>query len=53
MNSFYCSSPICDGIKNSLIDNDEDLLKDKKEIAHTILNIDIRADWYNNIVNIN
>ena len=53
MDYFDCSSPICNEIENDTANNDEDFLKAKKEITHTILNIDLGAYWFHNTVNLN
>ena len=51
--SFDCNSRICDEIVNVLAEDDEDLSKATKEINHTFFNIDLKANWFMNIVNLN
>ena len=53
MDSFDCNSRICDEIENVLVEDDEDLSKATKEITHTFLNIDLKANWFMNTVNLN
>ena len=53
MDSFDCDSRICDEIENILAKDDEDLSKATKEITHTFLNIDLKANWFIDTVNLN
>ena len=44
---------MCDEIENVLAEDDEDLSKATKGITHTFLNIDPKANWFMNTVNLN
>ena len=53
MDYFYCNDNMCDEIEKVLAENDEDMSKASEEIHLTLLNIDLRANWVLNTVNIN
>ena len=53
MDYFDCNGRICDEIENVLAEDDEDLSKDTKKISHTFLNIDLKANWFINTINLN
>ena len=53
MDSFDCISSIYDKIENVLTEYDEDLSKATKEITHNFFNIDLKASWSMNTVNLN
>ena len=50
MDSFDCNDGRCDEIEKVLVEDDEDLSKDAKEIHLTLINIDLRANWVLNTV---
>ena len=51
MNSCNYDS-LCDEIEKVLIDDDEAMLKAKQRIINYVCNIDIRADWFLNKVDL-
>ena len=53
MYSFDCNDSLCDEIEDVLVDDDEGLLKIAHEIHLTLLNIDLRDNWFLNTVNLN
>ena len=53
MDSCDCNDSLCDEIEKVLADEDEGLSKAAHEIHLTLLNIDLRANWVLNTVNIN
>ena len=53
MDYVHHNSHICDEIENGLAKDDADMSKDTKEINHTLLNIDLKANWFMNTVNLN
>ena len=53
MDSCDCNDRLCDEIEKFLADDDEGLSKIVHEIHLMLLNIDLRANWFLNIVNLN
>ena len=53
MDSCGCNDSLCDEIDKVLADDDEGLSKDAHETHLTLLNIDLRAKWFMNTVNMN
>ena len=53
MDSFYCNDSMCDEIEKVLVEDDEGLSKTAHEIHLTLLNIDLRANWFLSTVNLN
>ena len=53
MDNFDCSMPIFDEVENAITENDEAMLKAKQRIINYVCNIDLRADWYLNKVDLN
>ena len=53
MDSFDCNDSMCDEIEKVLAEDGEDLSKTAQEIHLTLLNIDLRANWVLNTVNLN
>ena len=53
MDSCDYNDSLCDEIEKVLADDDEGLSKVAHEIHLTLLNIDLRANWFLNIVNLN
>ena len=53
MNSHGCNDSLCDEIEKVLADDDEGISKVAHEIHLTLLNIDLRANWFLNKVNLN
>ena len=53
MDSFDCNDSLCDEIEKVLAEDDEGLSKTTHEIHLTLINIDLRANWVLNIVNLN
>ena len=53
MDSFDCTDSLCDEIEKVLADNDEGISKVAHEIHLTVLNVDLRANWFLNTVNLN
>ena len=53
MDTCDCNDNLCDEIEKVLADDDEGLSKAAHEIHLTLLNIDPRANWFLNIVNMN
>ena len=53
MNSCDCNASLWNEIEKVLADDDEGLSKATHEIHLTLLNIDLRANWFMNTVNLN
>ena len=53
MDYFYCNDIMCDEIEKVLAEDDEGLSKTTHEIHLTLLNMDLRANWFLSIVNLN
>ena len=53
MDSFDCNDRLCDEIEKVLADDDEAMLKAKQRIINYVCNIDLRADWFLNKVDLN
>ena len=53
MDSCNSNDSLCDEIEKVLADDDEGLSKAAHEIHLTLLNIDLRANWFLNTVNLN
>ena len=53
MDSCDCNDNLCDEIEKVLVDDDEGLSKAANEIHLMLLNIDLRANWFMNTVNMN
>ena len=53
MDNFDCSMPIFDEVENAITENDEAMLKSKPRIINYVCNIDLKADWYLNKVDLN
>ena len=53
MDSFDCNDSMCDEIEKVLAEDDEDLSKAAQEMHLTLINIDLRANWVLNKVNLN
>ena len=53
MDSCECNDSLCDEIEKVLADDDEGLSKNAHEIHLTLLNIDLKANWFLNTVNLN
>ena len=53
MESCDCNDSLCDEIEKVLANDDEGLSKAAHEIHLTLFNIDLRANWFLNIVNLN
>ena len=53
MDSCDCNNILCDEIEKFLVDDDEGLSKVAHEIHLTLLNIDLKANWFLNTVNMN
>ena len=52
MDSCDYNDSLCDEIEKVLANNDEGLSKAAHEIHLTLLNIDLRANWFLNTVNL-
>ena len=53
MDSFDWNDSMCDEIEKVLAEDDEDLSKVAQEIHLTLLNIDLKANWFMNTINLN
>ena len=53
MDSCDYNDSLCDEIEKVLAEDDERLSKTAHQIHHTLLNIDFRANWFLNTVNLN
>ena len=53
MDSCDCNDGLCNEIEKILADDGEGLSKVAHEIHLTLLNIDLRANWFMNLVNLN
>ena len=53
MDSCDCNDTLCDEIEKVLADDDEGISKAAHEIHLTLLNIDLRANWFLYTVNLN
>ena len=53
MDSCDCNDILCDEIEKVLAEDDEGISKTAHEIHLMLLNIDLRANWFLNIVNLN
>ena len=53
MDSCDCNDSLCDEIEKVLAKDDEGLSKTAHEIHLTLLNIDLRANWFLNTINLN
>ena len=53
MDSCDCNDNLCDEIEKVLAVNDEGISKVAHEIHLMLLNIDLRSNWFPNIVNLN
>ena len=53
MDSSDYNDSLCDEIEKVLADNDEGISKVSQEIHLTLLNIDLRANWFLNTINMN
>ena len=53
MDSCNCNDSLCDEIEKVLAEYDEGLSKTAHEIHLKLLNIDLRANWFLNTVNLN
>ena len=51
MDSCDCNDILCDEIEKVIADDDEGISKAAHEIHLTLLNIDLRANWFLNTVN--
>ena len=53
MESCDCNDRLCDEIEKVLVEDDEGLPKTAHELHLTLINIDLRANWFLNTVNLN
>ena len=53
MDSCDCNDSLCDEIEKVLAEDDEGLSNTAHEIHLSLLNIDVRANWFLNKVNLN
>ena len=53
MDSCDCNDSLCDEIEKVLADDDQGLSKVAHEIHLTLLNIDLRSNWFVNTINMN
>ena len=53
MEYYDCNDSLCDDIEKFLADEDEGISKATHEIHLTLLNIDLRANWFMNTINMN